>query len=590
VAQYRGRIVKLTGDGALFEFASAVDAVTFAVEMQCAMRERNCDVPKERRIDYRVGINIGDIFIEPEDIYGDGVNIAARLEALADPGGICVARNVFNQVKGKFDLTFKPLGERKVKNIPQSVSVYRLALDEKAEQLVTPVETSGPVRRNQSWLVAASITLLLVVGGLIWWVPWKVGHETITDGNTVLTLPGKPSIVVLPLNNLSSDPRGNPLADGVTETITATLGQVPALFVISRNSAFTYKNKAVRVEKISRELGVRYVLEGSVQRVAERVRITVRLIDGTNGQHLWAKSYDRSLQDIFALQDEIAFNVLLALQVKLTEGELANIRSPSTGNIEAYLRYVQALASFRTFNKHGMVESRGFAKKSLALDPAYASALILTAWTHVIDARFNFAPRDAALGKADRLLLKVERQNQQLPNRLLGELLMARAFAALIQGHHKDALSLGSEAVALAPNNAFIVAVQGMILVFTRRYEEATNFLQQAMRLSPTYPSWYPLWLSTAYTFRGKHQQALEIADRAIDRAESNFMKGAARVRVAFAYADQGNVEMAKKTVEQIRVLAPFLTIKFYRALMHFENEDDWERFARAMRKAGLPE
>jgi class 3 adenylate cyclase/TolB-like protein len=287
-AEYRGRVVKLMGDGTLMEFGSVVDAVAFAVDVQRAMALRNADVPEDQRITYRIGINIGDIIVEGDDIYGDGVNVAARLEGLAEPGGICVSRTVFNHVQGKVDLGFDDLGEQEVKNIPKPVQVYRVLLDTKAAALVTPVVQGVARPKHRWWLVTAAAAAVLVpaVGGALWWQPWAPDVEPASVDAMALPLPDKPSIAVLPFANTSGDPEQDYFADGITDDLTTDLSKLSGLFVISRNSAFTYKGRAVKVRDVAEELGVRYVLEGSVRRAGDQVRINARLRMPNMGQCL----------------------------------------------------------------------------------------------------------------------------------------------------------------------------------------------------------------------------------------------------------------------------------------------------------------
>ncbi|MFQ5995534.1 MAG: adenylate/guanylate cyclase domain-containing protein [Acidiferrobacterales bacterium] len=625
IEQYGGKVMHFAGDAVLADFPSVVDALICALAMQRDLAASNTKLPDERKLQFRIGINLGDVIVDRGEIYGDGVNVAARLETLAEPGGICISGTVFDALGSKLPAHFEYRGEQRVKNIDKPVRTYYARL-----QAGTVLPQPPPLKK--SWLqdrrlvgvIATGLLLAIGIGALSWWAASPLGTErgaarmtpppgmrrgvgmdggigpgmtrqqanqaAAREAPSAISLPAKPSVVVLPFDNLSDHPQGEFLADGVTDTVTATLGQVPGLFVISRNSAFTYKGKAVKVQEVSQELGVRYVLEGSVQRAGDRVRVTAQLVDATMDQHLWADRYDQELGDIFALQDEIALKVLIALQAELTEGEQANVRAHPTNNVEAYLLYVQAMVPFRTFTKNGMVEARRFAERSLTVDPGYSSALILGAWTHIIDARFGYsASRNESLRQANKLLEEAELA-AAMPDSVRGEFLMARAFIDLMRHRHESATALGSKAVSLAPNNSFIIAVQGMILFFTRQYDGAVRLFERAMRLSPAYPGWYPLWLSPAYVFKGNHERAIVVAEEGIARAKSNFIRAANHVRAAFAYADQGNVEKAKQEVEHVKEITPVLTLPFYRAIMHFEHEEDWQRVASALRSAGLPE
>jgi adenylate cyclase len=302
IAEHKGRIVKTTGDGLLVEFSSAVDAVLCAVEIQRAITAREADVPKERRIAYRCGINLGEIVIDGDDILGDGVNVAARLEALAEPGGIRISDTVFKNVKGKLDLGFADLGPQKVKNIAEPVPTYRVLLDPAD---VGKLVKAKPIRlAGWRWpALAAAVVLMLSLASVTWWRSWVPEVEPASMERMAFPLPDRPSIAVLPFANLTGDPKQDYVADGMTETLISTLSKIPELFIISRNSSFTYKGKAVKVQQVAEELGVKYVLEGSLQQAAENIRITVQLIDAVKGNHLWSESYDRKFEDLFKLQD-----------------------------------------------------------------------------------------------------------------------------------------------------------------------------------------------------------------------------------------------------------------------------------------------
>ena len=381
IAAYRGRIVKSTGDGLLVEFSSIVDALRGAVTIQLAMHEREADVPDDQRIVYRVGINLGDIIIEGGDIFGDGVNIAARLEALAEPGGICVSRTVFNHIKGKVNSDFKNLGIRQLKNIVEPVQVYRVLMKPEAAAR----ESAEPVAKPKLWrwpAIAAAVGVVVVAAGVLFWPPRVVEVEPASVEATLLTHPAKASIAVLPLDNLSDDPSQVYFAEGLTEDLTAALSRVPELFVISRNSTETYKGKSVDVRRVAKDLGVRHVLEGSVQKSGDRLRVTAQLIDGTSGAHLWSDRYDREVKDLFALQDEIVKQVLVALQVKLTEGDAARIGSRGTKNLEAWLLSVQASTEGFKFTPEGNNNARELYQAAHEADPNWANPLAGLAWTY----------------------------------------------------------------------------------------------------------------------------------------------------------------------------------------------------------------
>ena len=344
VAANHGRIVKLMGDGALVEYSSVVDAVRSAVEVQEAMVERNAGIPDGVQIRYRKGINLGDIMVDGDDIFGDGVNIAARLQEIAEPGGLSLSDGAYNQVRGKLDLAFDDMGEQTLKNIPEPQRVWRVRLG-----------GAG---------AAPDVSQLPVGAG------------------------DKPSIAVLPFQNMSADPEQEFFADGMTEDIITALSKIPALFVIARNSTFVYKGKAVNIPQVGRELGVRYVLEGSVRRAGQRLRITAQLIDAKDGSHLWAERYDRQAEDIFDVQDDISRNVTTALQVTLTWGETSRLWQDGTRNFEAWQCMSQAWDQWYQQNRLGAFEARRLAERAVELDPDYAAAWGLIAWTNLFETRF----------------------------------------------------------------------------------------------------------------------------------------------------------------------------------------------------------
>ncbi len=453
-AQYHGRTIKLMGDGALMEFASVVDAVAFSVEVQAAMRERNAEVPEARRLVYRIGINIGDIIVEGDDIYGDGVNVAARLEGLADPGGICVARNVYNQVKGKLDLNFEHLGARAVKNIAEPVTVYRVALDDKAVVLVTPVVQApvDAVRGRWPAIAAGLAVSLLAIVGLVWWQPWAPPVETTSLEKMALPLPDKPSIAVLPFANISDDSEQEYFADGMTDDLITDLSKVSGLFVIARNSVFTYKGRAVNVQEVGRDLGVRYVLEGSVRRAGDRVRVNAQLIDAATGHHLWAERYDRDYTNVFAVQDEVVGRIVSALEVKLTNAEQTQLTRLPTENLKAYDNYLRAEQHYYSGDPSRLRKGLLAYEAAIALDPEFADAYAGYARAAVDVWRFDYLyimPSALARKTAKDAASKALALNADVPT--------AHSVLALIRmvdGEHASAIEAARRAVYLDPNNS----------------------------------------------------------------------------------------------------------------------------------------
>ena len=373
-AEHKGRIVKLMGDGVLVEFPSVVDAVECAVAVQQGMAERNADVPEDTRIVFRIGINIGDIIVEGDDIYGDGVNVAARLEGLAEPGGICISRTVFNHVQGKVDFGFDDLGEQEVKNIPEPVRVFKVLLDAPAaEHTAAPAPAA---KRSLRWpLAAASLVALVIVAGFaLWQFPWEPREEPASVEAMAFPLPDRPSIAVLPFTNMSDDPNQEYFADGITEDLITDLTKISGLFVIARNSSFSYKDQQVKVRQVAEELGVRYVLEGSVRRAGDQVRINAQLIDATTGGHVWADRYDGTIEDIFALQDQVTQQIVTALAVSLSDEDEAQQTRHDTDNAEAHDAYLQGWAHYKLQTPAAFAEAIPFFEEAFQLDPNYAQA------------------------------------------------------------------------------------------------------------------------------------------------------------------------------------------------------------------------
>ncbi len=572
-AQYHGRTVKLMGDGSLMEFGSVVDAVLFAVEVQSAMRKRNADVPEDRRIVYRIGINIGDIIVEGDDIYGDGVNVAARLEGLAKPGDICVARNVFNQVKGKLELNFEHLGDKEVKNIAEPISVYQVIMDEKADRLVTAVRPSDSRRGLRPALMAAGIVLFAVIGGMSWWQPWSPDVEPASVEKMALPLPDKPSIAVLPFENMSNDPEQEYFSDGITEDIITDLSKVSGLFVVARNSTFTFKGKPVKVQQVAEELGVRYVLEGSVRKVEDQVRITAQLVDATTGGHLWAERYDRDLNDIFALQDEITKNIVAALKVKLTEDERMPRRY--TADLGAYDLFLQGREYQLLKTKEGNSQAKQLFERAIELDPKFAAAhaeLSSSLWE---------LKKMKGLEQALIIAKKAVALDPSLPlaHTRLGYLYIRNR-------QYEQGIAEARRAIDLEPNFAEGHARLGEVLNLSGKPEESIGLIEKAMRLNPRYPGEYLYNLGQSYYLMGRDEEAIATLKRALTRNPKN--KGPRR-HLAVLYVRAGRMEEAHAEVAELLKLSSkesiekqILDCAYVPALL--------EPWLNDLRKAGYPE
>jgi len=376
IQHHRGRVVGTAGDSMLAEFASVVDAVECAVEIQKELKTRNAELPENRKMEFRIGVNLGDVIEDGEQILGDGVNIAARLENLSEAGGICISGTAFDQVRNKLELGYEYLGEQTVKNIALPVRVYKVLMEPEVAGKVIGEKKVKPKQGRRVALSLGVVLIVIIAAAVVWRFylrPTSPPVEVASKEKMAFPLPDQPSIAVLPFVNMSGDPKQEFFSDGITESIITALSKVPRLLVIARNSTFTYKGKPVNVRQVSEDLGVRYALEGSVQRLADRVRITAQLIDALSGHHIWAERYERDLKDLFAVQDEVTLKILKAMQVKMTEGEVAAlIQEPKCSeNLECYLKYLEALKYFEQGTIEGNSMARQKAEEALSLCPGH---------------------------------------------------------------------------------------------------------------------------------------------------------------------------------------------------------------------------
>jgi TolB-like protein/class 3 adenylate cyclase len=470
IKQYRGRVVDSTGDNLLAEFGSVVDAVQCAVEVQQVLSAKNDALPENRRMNFRIGINSGDVIEEGELIYGDGVNVAARVESLAEGGGISISGTAYDQLGKKLPLGYEYLGEQTVKNIEKPVRVYRVLTETEAAGKVIGEEKLKP--RQWRWAAIGGVVVLILVAGAlaIWNFYLRPPFEPASVEKMAFPLPDKPSIAVLPFLNMSEDPKQDYLADGITENIISALSKIPEMFVIARNSVFTYKGKLVKVKKVSEDLGVRYVLEGSVQKSGDRVRVTAQLIDATKGHHLWSDRYDRVLKDIFSVQDEITQKIVVELQVQLTAGEQARSRVP-TQNLKAWEYATKGYGLFLRYTKEDNAKARGLFERALEVDPDYAFSLIMLAWTYFVDARFGYtkSPSDS-LERAVELARKASAIDDTLPR---VHSLWCTIY--LIHRQYDKSISEGEKSISLGPNNAANHALLAQTMVYTGRYAKTIS-------------------------------------------------------------------------------------------------------------------
>jgi adenylate cyclase len=583
IHQYHGRVVDAVGDNVLAEFASVVDAVECGVEIQKELKTRNGELPENRRMEFRIGINLGDVIEEGEQIYGDGVNIAARLESLAEAGGICISGTAYDQVENKLGLGYQFLGEQTVKNIAKPVRVYRVLMEPEAAGKVIGEKRAKPRQWQRTVLIVVAILIVGAVAFAVWksYIRPTPSVEIASKEKMAFPLPDKPSIAVLPFVNMSGDPKEEYFSDGITEEIITALSKVPHLFVISRQSTFTYKGKPVKVKQVSEELGVRYVLEGSVRKSGDKVRITAQLIDALTGHHLWADRYDRDLKDIFALQDEITMKIITALQVKLTQGEQAAMIAKGTKNLEAFLKCLQSLASLTTHTKEGNALGRKLAEEAIALDPKYSRPYVALAQTYILDVLLGITESpEKSMAKAMELIKKAISLNETdaAAHGVLG-------YMYTMMGQHDKAIVEAERSVSLNPNDASNLTRLSFVLNNTGRAEEAISLLKSVRRLNPTPPQAYYVHLSTAYRLTGQYKEAIETAKEALKHVPNNQL---AYLQLVTAYNMAGQEQEARAAAIEVQKINPKFSLEQYAKTIYFKNKSDTNRTLEALRKAGL--
>jgi adenylate cyclase len=550
VQEHGGRIVGTAGDGLLLEFPSVTEAVLCATEIQPMIAERNADVPDDRKMLYRIGINLGDVIIDGDDVYGDGVNIAARLEALAEPGGVCISQTVLEHVQYRVDTSFQDMGEVEVKNIARPVRIWHWTPGGAAEDSVDNsfAETSGS-----------------------------------------LPLPNKPSIAVLPFENMSGDPQQEFFADGVTEDIITALSRVRWLFVIARNSTFTYKGQPADVKRVSEELGVRYILEGSVRKAGNMVRITAQLIDATTGNHVWADRYDRSVEDVFAVQDEITQTIVSAIQPELGHVERIRLSRKALENMDAWECHHRGMEYIWHPEPAGLEKARECFEQALALSPEYTPALAGLAYRNYQCVAFGIGIEDAATRE------EVISEGIDFGRRAIAAddrdhfpyLALARVLT--VKGDFDEAIDMSRQSLSLNPNEMHAHHALGVALMLAGRSAEALPELEMALRLSPMDPyRWATkLGMGICYYFLRDYVRSEEWVRKSIQDHAENLLSLST---LAAALAQQGRTDEAKRTYAEVLRIQPDHSLKTVDNSYQYRNPNDRKNLVEGLIKAGMPE
>jgi len=598
IADHDGRIVKTTGDGLLLEFSSVVDAVRCAVDVQRDMAERNKDIPPDKRLDFRIGINVGDIIIDGDDIFGDGVNVAARLEMLADAGGICVSRVVRDQVVDKLSVTFEDLGAQQVKNIARPVEVFRVDLGSVAPQLQGRDRwgwqrlARSPGRR---WLGAVFVALLAIGATLAWYI--QSSRPTYREAASVLPAtmhPDRPSLAVLPFDSLGGSSENSYFADGMTDDIITDLSKLSGILVIARNSSWTYKGKSVKVQQVAKDLGVRYVLEGSVRREGDTVRINAQLVDALGGQHLWAERYDGSIRDVFALQDKVIRQIVAALAVNLTHDERTRLERAETRNPQAYDAVLRGWAHYRQGSDEETNKAIALFEQAIALDPEYArahAAVAAASW-RIVQTYWESTTQGGYQRAFDRMqaaLVKAMRQPNALAHAVTAEFLAK-------QGRYEEAFTEIDRAMALAPNDPDNYLSKARILNATGRAAQAEESVRWAMRLDPLYSPEYLRTLAMSLFHQQRYEEAVGTLERLLALKTDMPDDYLTLIASLGHLGRKSGVPEAIKTFNDLSVSAGYNTITFQYAGwwwygdMFYYDPVYRDRLMEGLRKAGVPE
>ncbi len=588
IERYGGRVMHYAGDAVLAMFEAVVDALSCAAQLQLDLKARNEDLPDERKVQFRIGVNLGDVIEDRDDIYGDGVNVAARLESLAEPGGICISESVHTAVGTKLPFDYEFMGEQEVKNIAKPVRAYHARVKPGA---VLPEPSVRPKPRSPKHHVmaatAAAVVLVIGAGVIAWWQPWQPREEPASLERMAFPLPDKPSIAVLPFDNMSGDPEQEYFADGMVDDLITDLSKISGLFVIARNSTFTYKGKPVKVQQVAEELGVRYVLEGSVRRAGDQIRINAQLIDATTGGHVWAERYDSSLTDVFALQDKITQNIATALAVNLTAGEQERQTLQETDSPEAYDAFLRGWTHYRLNTRDDFAKAVPYLEKAIELDPSYGRAHAALAtiyweswdkeWVRSLGISFN-----EAIEMARRHLEAAMKDPTPLAHRIASKMLST-------QGRWDEAIAEAERAIALDANDPDGYAAMGRLLIKSGRPADGLEFIETAMRLDPQ--SDYLYRLGDAQFHMERYDEAAATMLRATKRnpgGEWSF------VLLAAAYGQLEREPEAKAAIETFNEMraeagrGPYTLAHL--AEWTFKESAERERLREGLRKAGLPE
>jgi len=588
IKQHNGTVIDSPGDNLLAEFVSVVDAVQCAVAVQNELKARNDELAENRRMQFRIGINLGDVIQEDDRIYGDGVNIAARLEGLAEPGGICISKTTFDHIESKLPYGYEFLGDQTVKNIAKPVGAFRVMLEPRVTLTGKPVDDKRRAIRRRPILVGAVIVLVLAIAVGIWYLfmrPTQPPKETASTEKMAFPLPDKPSIAVLPFINMSGDPEQEYFSDGMTEDLITDLSQISGLFVIGRNSTFTYKGRPVKIKQVAEELGVRYVLEGSVRQAENVVRINAQLSDATTGGQLWAERYDEQMDNIFLLQDKITQKIVETLAVKLMIDEKEAIPKKETDNLEAYLTFLKGWQYYRRYNPDAFLEAIPLFEEAIELDPNYwrvyavLAKIYLQVYKKTVWSRSLGLTRYKALGRATKYLNTAMKGPTPIAYNVSAEMHMGR-------GDFEGAIAEAERAVNLDSNDPDSHFAMGLALTTASRHREAVDSFKRAMRLDPFYQDTLAYRLGVAYFFMNKMEKAATLLERSF---KSNPKNDIPLLYLAATYAYLGRQQEAEAALATHREINPqYSYLRYLKYGFRFKDPADFQLLADGLEKAGM--
>ncbi|MBB3409459.1 adenylate cyclase [Rhizobium sp. BK316] len=583
IAEHSGRLVKTMGDGLLVEFHSVVDAMRCAVDVQKLKAKHNAEIPADRRLDFRIGINLGDLIVEGDDIHGDGVNLADRMQSLAEPGGIAISGPAYDQVKSKLDVGFVSLGEQRVKSIAEPVRVYRVVFGPLAAN-----RAANARRYPGRWRIAAIAVAILFIPAVaaLWWQPWVLLETPSLTQRFAYPLPDKPSVAVLPFINVSGDVEHDHLAEGLTDDLITELSKVSGLFVIARHSVFAVRDDGGKIQDVAAELGVHYVLEGTLQRAGSRLRINVKLIDALTGLSLWAERYDREYADLFAVQDDVIGKIIAALAIRLSEGERTQLAQIPTENLEAYDYYMRAEQAGLTYGDVVTYrEALSYYQKAIDLDPNFADAhagiarIAVDVWRNDYNILWSAAVARKIAYDAAGQALKIDANNARAHTVL--------ALLQLVDGRQTEALTSANRAVQAQPSDAEANGNLALVLAHIGNHDQAISEIEKALRFDPSPSPGFQLLAGIVFYIVGDEDRAISLMEAARDalpKAE------AAREFLTAAYIDDGDKTRSLQEKTKLLELFPESNLNYYGYLYDYWRKDDLNKHLSRLQKAGIPD